>query len=52
MNVLVVLIPVSLGLGLLALVGFLWTLKSDQYSDMEGDAMRILDEDDRPPDER
>ena len=40
----------SLGLGLLALLGFLWTLKSDQYSDIEGDAMRILDDadDDRP----
>lgn len=49
MNVLVVLIPVSLALGLLALLAFLWTLKSDQYSDIEGDAMRILDdEDDRP----
>lgn len=50
MNVLVILIPVSLTLGGLALVAFLWTLKSDQYSDMEGDAMRILDDaDDEPP---
>lgn len=52
MNVLVVLIPVSLGLGLLALVGFLWTLKADQYSDIEGDAMRILEDDDLPPEVR
>ncbi len=52
MNVLVVLIPVSLGLGLLALAGFLWTLKSDQYSDIEGDAMRILNDDDTPPEDR
>lgn len=49
MNVLVVLIPVSLALGGLALVGFLWTLRSDQYSDIEGDAMRILEDDDIPP---
>ena len=49
MNVLVVLIPVYLGLGLLALLAFLWTLKSDQYSDIEGDAMRILEDDDIPP---
>ena len=49
MNVLVVLIPVSLGLGLLALLAFLWTLKSDQYSDIEGDAMRILNQDDDKP---
>ena len=43
MNVLIVLIPVSLGLGGLALAAFLWTLRADQYSDLEGDAMRILD---------
>lgn len=52
MNVLVVLIPVSLGLGLLALAGFLWTLKSDQYSDIEGDSMRILNDDEIPPEDR
>lgn len=49
MNVLVILIPVSLTLGCLALVGFLWTLRADQYSDIEGDAMRILNEDDEGP---
>lgn len=48
MNILVILIPVSLTLGGLALAGFLWTLKSDQYSDIEGDAMRILDDEDDP----
>lgn len=48
MNILVILIPVSLSLGALALAGFLWTLKSDQYSDIEGDAMRILEDDDDP----
>ena len=50
MNVLVVLVPVSLLLGLGGLVAFLWTLKSDQYEDLEGDAWRILqeDEDDQP----
>ncbi|MEP4199125.1 MAG: cbb3-type cytochrome oxidase assembly protein CcoS [Aliishimia sp.] len=50
MSILVILIPVSLGLGVLALLGFLWTLKADQYSDMTGDAMRILNEhEDAPP---
>ncbi|GGL56237.1 cbb3-type cytochrome oxidase assembly protein CcoS [Wenxinia marina] len=50
MNVLIVLIPVSLGLGLLGLAGFLWTLKARQFDDPEGDASRILqdDWDDRP----
>ena len=46
MNVLVILVPCSLILGLGALVGFVWTLKSDQYSDPEGDAQRILLKDD------
>ncbi len=40
------LIPIAIGLGLLALVTFLWTLKSGQYDDLEGAAHRILDEDD------
>ncbi|MEL6463789.1 MAG: cbb3-type cytochrome oxidase assembly protein CcoS [Pseudomonadota bacterium] len=46
MNVLVILVPCSLILGLGALVAFVWTLRSDQYSDPEGDAQRILLDDD------
>lgn len=49
MNVLVVLIPVSLVLGGIGLAAFIWTLKSDQYDDMEGDAARILLDDDVGP---
>ncbi|MEL7114780.1 MAG: cbb3-type cytochrome oxidase assembly protein CcoS [Pseudomonadota bacterium] len=49
MNVLVVLIPVSLILGGIGLWAFVWTLKSDQYSDPEGDAARILLDDETPP---
>lgn len=46
MNVLVVLIPVSLILGGLGLCAFLWSLKDAQYDDLEGDAARLLlDED-------
>lgn len=48
MNVLVVLIPVSLTLGALGLMTFLWGLKGPQYEDLEGDAIRILGEDDSP----
>ena len=50
MDVLVYLIPVSLGLGLLGLLAFLWTLRSGQYEDPKGDANRILwdDYDDKP----
>lgn len=53
MTVLAVLIPVSLGLGLLGLLAFLWTLRTDQYDDPEGDGARILrdDYDDRPADD-
>jgi len=48
MNVLVILIPVSLLLGGIGLAAFIWTLKTDQYSDPEGDAARILLDDDEP----
>jgi cbb3-type cytochrome oxidase maturation protein len=42
MNVLVVLIPVSLILGGLGLAAFIWSVKSDQYEDPQGNASRIL----------
>ncbi len=47
MDILLYLIPIALTLGLIGLVGFLWTLKNNQYEDLEGAANRILfDEDD------
>lgn len=46
MNILVVLVPCSLALGLGALVAFIWTIRSNQYEDMEGDAARVLLDDD------
>ena len=50
MEVLVILIPVSLGLGFLGLIAFFWAIKSSQFDDPEGDRHRILrtDFDDRP----
>ncbi|HLW26131.1 MAG TPA: cbb3-type cytochrome oxidase assembly protein CcoS [Kiloniellales bacterium] len=49
MSVLIYLIPASLGLGLLGLATFLWSLKAGQYEDMDGAAARILlDEEDVP----
>ena len=50
MNVLTYLIPISLVLGGLGLGFFVFTLRSNQYDDPEGDARRILsgDYDDRP----
>jgi len=34
------------GLGLLGLLGFLWSLKSGQFDDLDGAANRILFDDD------
>lgn len=50
MDVLVVLIPVSLLLGVVGLVAFRWMLKNGQFEDPDGDANRILrdDFDDQP----
>ncbi|MEM6827870.1 MAG: cbb3-type cytochrome oxidase assembly protein CcoS [Pseudomonadota bacterium] len=39
------LIPIALGMGLLGLLAFFWTMKSGQYEDMEGAANRILIDD-------
>ena len=45
MNILVLLIPVSLILGGCGIAAFLWTLKSEQYDDPDGQAARILIDD-------
>lgn len=49
MSILLYLIPISLGLGVIGLAAFLWSLKSGQYEDLDGAAERVLlDDDDRP----
>lgn len=48
MDVLIYLIPIAIGLGLLGLFAFMWTLKSGQYDDLEGAKWRILQDDDLP----
>jgi cbb3-type cytochrome oxidase maturation protein len=40
------LIPIALGMGLLGLVAFLWSMREGQYDDMDGAANRILIDDD------
>lgn len=45
MTALFYLLPAALFLGLLGLAAFLWTLKSGQYSDLDGAAHRILFDD-------
>ena len=44
MSVLTYLIPISLTLGAVGLLAFIYTVKSDQYDDPEGDSRRILDD--------
>ena len=46
MNVLIYLVPMALLLGLTGLAAFLWSLKSGQYDDLDGAAVRILPDDD------
>jgi cbb3-type cytochrome oxidase maturation protein len=46
MNVLVYLVPMAVGLGLIGLLAFLWALRSGQYSDVDGAALRVLSDDD------
>lgn len=52
MDILLILLPAALGLGLLGLGAFLWSMKSGQYEDMDGAAWRaIMDDDDLPDDD-
>jgi cbb3-type cytochrome oxidase maturation protein len=50
MEILTILIPVSLLLGAVGLVAFVWAMKAHQFDDLQGDANRILlkDYDDKP----
>ncbi|GGB01997.1 hypothetical protein GCM10011491_32750 [Brucella endophytica] len=45
MTSLAVLIPIALFLGGLGLLAFLWSLKNNQYDDLDGAAERILFDD-------
>jgi cbb3-type cytochrome oxidase maturation protein len=50
MEVLIYLVPIALGLGLLGLGAFLWSLENGQYDDLDGAAWRaVMDDDDAPP---
>ncbi|MBC8339574.1 MAG: cbb3-type cytochrome oxidase assembly protein CcoS [Rhodospirillales bacterium] len=47
MDVLIYLIPVALFLGMLGLGAFFWALRSGQFEDLDGAAMRILLDDEK-----
>ena len=48
MNIIFLLAPFSVALGLMAVGAFFWTLRSGQYEDIQGAAARILIDDDDP----
>jgi cbb3-type cytochrome oxidase maturation protein len=43
------LIPIALGMGLMGLAAFFWSMKDGQYDDMDGAATRILIDDEDEP---
>ena len=49
MDILLFLIPIALLLGLIGLIAFFWTVKTNQYEDLDGAAHRILLDDDENP---
>jgi cbb3-type cytochrome oxidase maturation protein len=49
MTGLAILIPIALGMGLLGLAAFFWSMKDGQYDDMDGAANRILIDDEDEP---
>lgn len=42
MSYLVWLVPIALGMGLVGLAAFLWSMRSGQYQDLDGAAERVL----------
>ncbi len=48
MDVIYGLIPLMIGIGLIGVVIFIWSVRNGQYDDLEGDANRILMDDDDP----
>ena len=49
MNIIVILFPLALGLGLAGLGAFFWCMRSGQYVDLDGAAWRVLQDDDARP---
>jgi cbb3-type cytochrome oxidase maturation protein len=51
LKIIIYLIPISIFLGAIGLVAFLWSFRSGQYQDMDGAAQRVLFDEDDAPDE-
>ena len=52
MNILVILIPIALMMGGIGLAAFLWSLRAEQYDDLEGASYRALFEEDEMNEEQ
>jgi cbb3-type cytochrome oxidase maturation protein len=52
MTVLLILIPAALLLGGVGLAAFIWSLRSGQFDDLDGAAVRILNDEPGPGDQR
>ena len=52
MTALMWLVPAALGLGLVGLLAFMWSLRSGQFDDLEGAGWRALDDETGTPDNR
>lgn len=48
MDALYVLIPIAIGVMIVVVIAFIYTVRSGQYDDLEGPAYRILMDDDDP----
>ncbi len=48
MDALYVLIPIAIGVMIIVVIAFIYTVRSGQYDDLEGPAYRILMDDDDP----
>ena len=48
MTILLLLAPLAVLIALLGLWGFWWSVATNQYDDPQGDALRILADDDPP----
>ena len=42
MNYLIWLVPIALGMGAFGLIAFLWSMRTGQYEDLDGDGARVL----------
>ena len=49
MSALLVLVPVSLGMGLVGLGAFFWAMRHGQFDDPQGNACRVLTPEDPVP---